>query len=106
MADDDDYDDDFQQPVHPVDDYDVHQQIQSEEQLPQDFGTPFSDPDDAEDEFTSQHSLLDNRSDMSLQEIYDEGEDDAAVDLLSSGLQKPDSNILGYEPSNDSRRKS
>lgn len=98
-------DDDFRQQPHPLDDYDVHRQIQEEEQLPEDYEPPLSQPNDRDTQFTSQHSLLDDRSDMADQEIYDEGEDDAAVDSLGANLSPDGNAILGYDPDKDERRK-
>jgi hypothetical protein len=102
MADNDD-DDDFRQQPQPVDDYDIHKQIQDEEHLDEDYGTPASEPDDAKDKFTDQHPVLDDRRD--IQEVYDEGEDDAAVDTLSSNVSPKGTAILGYDPKKDERKK-
>jgi hypothetical protein len=96
-------DDDFRQQPHPADDYDVHKQIQKEEHLPEDYDTPASEPDDAKDEFTDQHPVLDDSRDS--QEIYDEGDDDAAVDSLGSNVRTNNPTVLGYDPDKDKRRK-
>lgn len=62
----------------------VHRQIQTDEKLPQDFDSPYSEPDDAVDPLPPGHQLLDNQSNIDSDESYQKGIDTAAVNNLPS----------------------
>lgn len=63
-------------------DYD-DQKDEPTRRLDQDYDTPFSKPSDAKQKLPVDHPAKDDPAD--LQEVYDEGEDDAALDNKPGG---------------------
>ncbi len=89
-------------PDHGDEDYETHKAIQKDQQQPQDSAKPFSEPRDAVDEFPDTHQLHDSKSNIDEHEAYDEGIDQAALDLPAANLDPTDATVADYHPPDES----
>lgn len=78
--------------------YRVHQHIQQEEKLPEDYDTPFSPPPDRPDVLGDTHQVTDNQTDIDPHEAYDESADAATIDQPAATIQPGESAVKAYHP--------
>lgn len=94
-----DDDDDFKQQKNDDQyDEDVHEAAQKDERQAEDYDPPFSEPRDAVDAFPNTHQLHDNKSNIDEHEAYDEGADQAALDLSASNIDPTEATVADYDP--------